>query len=156
MGKYTKMALVLLYLLQLVIVFREQLVHLYRTAVDSVHHQTERAANPHPGLRAVLERVVKIGRPAPGREAILATAAPVVAMLSSPRDEDGPEHPHDDDDKKDRAKRQKRTFLRQFIIMNLWPSVRSIAAPPSSTGARAGAIARALASALIPAPAPKA
>ncbi|HTK04602.1 MAG TPA: hypothetical protein VL500_03395 [Candidatus Eisenbacteria bacterium] len=155
MGKFTKMALVLLYLLQLVVVFREQLVHMYRTAVSSVHHQTDHVANPHAGLRAMLERVVMITRPAT-KEALIAALGGSAAVLNSPQ-EDEVEHPaHDEDDKKDRAKRQKHAALRQYLIENLWHRIRRDVPAPSSLGARAAEMLSMIMSMRTPAPAAKA
>lgn len=153
MGKYTKMALVLLYLLQLVVVFREQLAHLYKTAVQTVHG-TERALNPHEGFRAALKRAVTMARPAT-REAIAAAVIPVAVTIAGTDDEDGPEHPHDEDDKKDRAKKWRHLRRREFIIVNLWGTMRALAALPASTGARADAVIRSILAACIPAPSAK-
>jgi len=134
MGKLTKMALVLLYLLQLVVVFREQLTHLYRTAVESVHHQTDRAANPHTGLRAMLERVVSIARP--HHESLAAALSGPEAVLDSPHAKHEEHHVHDDD-KKDRAKRPKRADWRGYLIGNRWHRIRRAVPTPASVGARA-------------------
>src|SRR5687767_9850992 len=134
MGKLTKMALVLLYLLQLVVVFREQLTHLYRTAVESVHHQTDRAANPHTGLRAMLERVVSIARP--HHESLAAALSGPEAVLDSPHAKHEEHHVHDDD-KKDRAKRPKRAAGRGTLTANPWHRTRRAYPPPPPAGPRA-------------------
>lgn len=155
MGKFTKMALVLLYLLQLVVVFREQLVHMYRTAVSSVHDQTDRVANPHDGLRAMLERVIMIARPATSEALVAAMSAP--AAVLNPPQEDGVDHPaHDEDGKKDRAKRPKHAALREYLIANLWYRIRRDAPSPSSVGARAAEMLAMVMSMRTPAPAAKA
>lgn len=144
MGKYTKMALVLLYLLQLVIVFRDQLAHLYRSAMDSVRNEAEQAALPRAesGLSALFERVVQIR--GPGIHATMAAAAStaVTGAILSGGDDDGPEVHHDDDDKKDRARKHRHRLLVEYVLMNLWPAIRRSPAAPSALSERASDIIR--------------
>ncbi|MEY4745289.1 MAG: hypothetical protein RL272_1234 [Candidatus Parcubacteria bacterium] len=145
MGKYTKMALVLLYLLQLVIVFRDQLAHLYRSAVESVHHEAEQAALPRnqSGLRAVFERAVQIRKPGTHASLVAAASAAVTgAVLSGTGDDDGLEVHHDDDDKKDKARRHRHRVFVAYLLRNLWPSIRRSPAAPSALTKRACDIIR--------------
>lgn len=143
MSKYTKMALVLLYLLQLMVVFREQLAHLYRSAFDSADHQADQSAPAHAGLRAVFERVVKIGRPE-HKVAIVAAMSAPIAILHADHSGHGPHHDpgHDDDEKKDRAKKQRRSFGHEHLIRNLWERIRRVAPSPAALADHAGDIVR--------------
>ncbi|HSD12583.1 MAG TPA: hypothetical protein VLC10_03420 [Patescibacteria group bacterium] len=145
MGKYTKMALVLLYLLQLVIVFRDQLAHLYRSAMESVRTEADLGGVPRAesGLRAVFERVVQISRP--GTHATLAAAAPLAAtgaILAGGDADEGQEVHHDDDDKKDKARKHRHRVLVEFLLRNLWPNIRCASAAPSALTERSSDIIR--------------
>src|SRR5512142_1066589 len=117
------MALVLLYLLQLVIVFRDRLPHLYRSAMESVRSEAgQQAALPRAesGLRAVFERVVQIRKP--GAHATLAAAASVAATgaILSGGESDGGAEVHHDDDRKDRARKHRHRLFAGFLLRNLW------------------------------------
>jgi hypothetical protein len=145
MGKYTKMALVLLYLLQLVVVFREQLVHLYKSALGSVSHGTEQGtAQPteHGGLRAVFERVVHVANH-PAQHAVAA------AVLSAPKmvihENHGHHHaahPDPEDEKKDRVRRHRRQTANEYLIRNLFHEFKRMSASPAATDERAADIVR--------------
>ncbi len=128
MHKYTKWALVLLYLLQLVVVFREQLVHLYRSAVHSVNADVLSAAHGRGGYLGTaadqVKKAVTIDNPA-SRETLGAVSAALFTVSFISRDgDDGEEQHHDGDEDKDRARRHRRRRTREFIIMNLWSSLR--------------------------------
>lgn len=149
MGKYTKMALVLLYLLQLVVVFREQLVHLYKSALGSVQHGSGHdTAQPaeHGGLRAVFERVVRVAQH-PAAQHVAA-----VAVLTAPKifihEEHGhPHNPHPDpeDEKKDReGKHKHRRPAREWLVRNLYAAIRKFASPTDGGDERAADIVRML------------
>ncbi len=146
MGKYTKMALVLLYLLQLVIVFRDQLVQLYRNAVETVRSEAaadSAAPRAENGLRAAFERVVQIRTP--GVHAALSAAASTVAataILTGGDDDDGTEPHHNDDDKKDKARKHRHRFLAEYLLRNLWSGIRRSPAAPSALTERASDIIR--------------
>lgn len=149
MGKYTKMALVLLYLLQLVVVFREQLVHLYKSALGSAHHGTEQdSAQPaeHGGLRAVLERVVQITQHPVAQHAVAVTviAAPTVYIHAEHGHPHNP-HPDPEDEKKDRAPRKhKRAPDREWLVRNLYQSICKFAPSAAATDAQPTDIVRML------------
>lgn len=148
MGKYTKMALVLLYLLQLVVVFREQLVHLYKSALGSAHHGTEQdSAQPaeHGGLRAVFERVVKIAHHPVTQHAITTAILTAPAMVI--HEEHGHHHsghPEPEDEKKDKVKRHRRQTAYEYLIRNLFPAFRRMTAPPGASAQRPTDIVRIL------------
>jgi hypothetical protein len=147
MGKYTKMALVLLYLLQLVVVFREQLVHLYKSALESVHHKAEHAAQPiEPGgLRKVLGRVIEAAQHPAAAHAITVTviAAPAVYIHENHGHPHNP-HPDPEDEKKDRARKGKKAPEREWLVRNLYLFIRRAAPPPSASDKRASDIVRML------------
>lgn len=127
MHKYTKWALVLLYLLQLVVVFREQLVHLYKSALHSVNGTEEPVRENAGALGAaadLVKRAVTLTRPV-SRESLSALPGLMfpVAIISHEGEGNHEEH-HDGDEDKDWARKQRRRRLRQHLIQNLWESLR--------------------------------
>lgn len=149
MGKYTKMALVLLYLLQLMVVFREQLVHLYKSALGSDQLGTEQdSAQPaeYGGLRAVLERVVQITQHPAAQHVAAATviSAPTVYIHAEHGHPHNP-HPDPEDEKKDRAPRKpKRRPDREWLVRNLYTSISKFAPSAAATDAQPTDIVRML------------
>ncbi len=129
MHKYAKWALVLLYLLQLVIVFREQLVHLYKSALQSMEGEAGTAAQARGSLLEaaaadLVKRAVTLTRPS-GPETISAVGAiPFPLAIISHEGEGSHEEHHDGDEDKDWARKQRRRRVRQFLIQNLWKSLR--------------------------------
>ncbi len=133
MGKYLKYALVLLYVLQLVIVFRDQLADLYRKALEARKDPQADTASREWGLRSVLERVVRIARPAsPMTIQAVADALPSLIIDADGADD----HIVHDDDYKDKGKRFKRRILRHFLIRNLFLSLRRHPPGPNGSGFR--------------------
>jgi hypothetical protein len=125
MGKFTKMALVVLYLLQLVVVFRDQLAHLYRTAVETVSSETQNATGSRQGaVGAIFEKVVKISSPEI-RETLSATAALAApATIANDASDQAEDFHHDDDKNADRERKQRHHALREYLTGNLWKSIR--------------------------------
>lgn len=148
MGKYTKMALVLLYLLQLMVVFREQLVHLYKSALGSADRGTEQdSAQPaeHGGLRAVLERVVKItNHPVTHHAAAAAVLTAPAVIIHEERGHRHQVHPDPEDEKKDRAPRKHRRPDREWLVRNLYLSICKFTPSPAAADAQTDDIVRML------------
>jgi hypothetical protein len=127
MGKYYKLALVLLYAAQLVIAFREQVVHLYEVAVESIH----RHADVHrPAER--LEVVKRATHPKYDPVARLSSSADlppvplVAAILDHEEEHDDPANEGGEDERKDKARRARRARAREILIANLYPFMRAI------------------------------
>ena len=148
MGKYTKMALVLLYLLQLVVVFREQLVHLYKSALGSAHQETEQDSTQsadNGGLRAVLERVVKIAsHPAAHHATAAAILTAPAVVIHENHGHAHQAHPDPEDEKKDRAPRKHRRPDREWLVRNLYLSMRKFTPSPAAADAQPDDIVRML------------
>lgn len=129
MGKYVKYALVLLYVAQLVIAFREQMVHIYRNAVNSAQREAGLGdvARHHPVVS--VRRAI---RPAIGSVQAL-YAAPRIAVVAAMNG--GPEAPEHDpgDEYKNRAKRANMLKRVDFLLLNLYPFIRRRRAAPSAT-----------------------
>lgn len=136
MGKYVKIALVLLYLLQLCIVFREQLQHLYEYALEARHnHRSRELTRPEPerpeksegpereSPPSVIENVVRLGRP----EAILVIGHNAAHAVLSVLHNDSAHEPHPpEEERKDRVRRFRRSHVREFLISNLYHAVRRL------------------------------
>lgn len=146
MGKYAKIALVLLYAVQLGVTFRDQVVHLYKQAIDMVHRDV---AVAYVTVDVPEYQTLKRSAP-PLFDAHEILAAPFIAPLAlGDSAHDAPEdgHPtHNDDDKnKDRVKKERHIRMREIVYANLFQSLRTRAVHPSAQEPRAVAQSLAIA-----------
>lgn len=133
MGKYAKIALVLLYAAQLVIAFREQLVHLYKDAVEQAHRESAHSlTETAPGGDVRLKRAT---RPRYTPHEILVAAPHLPAVLAIGFDSHGGGHdeePHHGDEHKDKARKHRTPRPTGFLIRNLYHDIRQIVASAAS------------------------
>lgn len=148
MGKYAKFALVLLYVVQLAVLFRDQLIHLYRDAMDVVHRQAsierhrDAEATPVAGPRATLFlKRAAIARFDPNSALFALPRVPALASVAGTHHDDDEGHDahseHNDDKHKDRPKRREQRPVVEIMFGNLFPSTLKIAAHPQSREPRA-------------------
>jgi hypothetical protein len=138
MGKYAKIALVLLYAAQLVIAFREQLVHLYKEAVEAVHRESSLVHHePEPEVGVRLKRATT---PRFNPHEILVAVPHVPAALALVFDEHGHgkehekhDHPVHGDEHKDKARKHRHQRPPEMLIRNLFHDIRRIAKSAAST-----------------------
>jgi hypothetical protein len=140
MGKYVKIALVLLYLLQLCIVFREQLEHIYEYALEARHNHRERQLTHGRNPRSVLEKVVLIARPA--AILLIGHEADRTILSAQHGSEDGQENHLHEDDRKDGIRKFKRSIPRSFLIRNLYLAIRAFLPAPGALAGRTSPILR--------------
>lgn len=142
MEKNYKLALALLYLLQLMIVFRESIAEAYKHAAEAIHGKVEFAADVsgHHGAAVAQEE-----RRQPSQEqgfriehGASALAMFVLAHVIS-HDEHHVLH-HDDHshpETEDEAKKMRRRRWREIFLANLFPSIKRFAEPAQTAGAPA-------------------
>jgi len=148
MGKYAKIALVLLYVAQLAVLFKDELTHLYRNAVAAVHRDSaislphESGQNEGPKVSLFLKRASK-PRFNPNSTLFALSHLPALTAVVG-NHQGGDEHDahpaHDDDKHKDRPKRHTRLRMREIIYLNLSKSIRKVAMPPSADEPRERAV----------------
>src|SRR5690606_24673978 len=135
MNRITKMALVLLYLLQLMVVFRESLEHFFVHAVASIHRRSDLGEHGHeePKHEAqpidVRERLeaLRIFREHIAAVSLLTLHA---VVLSSTHGDHHHPHPIEEHDRhKDRVHKFRHRDPRTFLLQNLWNRIRAFAAP---------------------------
>lgn len=125
MGKYAKIALVLLYAAQIVIAFREQLVHLYKDAVEQAHRVSAPSLTEMaPGGDVRLKRATQ---PRYNPHEILVAAPHLPAVLAigfeGRGSEDGEEH-HYGDEHKDKVRKHRTPRPVEYLIRNLFHDIR--------------------------------
>ncbi len=125
MGKYAKIALVLLYAVQIVIAFREQLVHLYKDAVEQAHRASAHSlTETAPGGDVRLKRAT---RPRYNPHEILVAAPHIPAVLAVGFDghasNEDEEH-HRGDEHKDKARKHRTPRPTGYLIRNLFHDIR--------------------------------
>ncbi|KPJ85327.1 hypothetical protein AMJ57_03540 [Parcubacteria bacterium SG8_24] len=133
MTKHWKTALVLLYLVQVAIMFREQILHLFRHAEEAAHREavlvtldeteTVLKRSPGPGIDPY-ETLVQV-------ESVDPLAALLGYALHEKREEHHPNHRHDE--RQDRNRRARRRALYAFVIANLFRTIQRYPRP-SGTG----------------------
>jgi hypothetical protein len=147
MGKYAKFALVLLYVVQLAVLFRDQLIHLYKDAVEAAHRQSSLAhhrdaseADQGPRVSLFLKRAspVRFNPKAalfalPGIHGL--TAISVAHHEGGHHDHDA-HGSHDDDKHKDRPKKRIIWPPRVLLFANLISITRNLKAHPDSIAPR--------------------
>lgn len=138
---YYKPALALLYLLQLLIVFRESVAEAYKHAVEAIHGEVDLAeadATKHHGAAVAQE-----GRRKPSGElgpfiehGASALAGFVLAHAVHP-DEHHVLHPHSHShpETEDETKKMRRKRWREVLLANLFPSFQRFAEPTQAVGA---------------------
>jgi len=148
MGRYAKTALMVLYALQLAIVFRDQLGHLYRNALETVRHEKtshderprERVKEDRPdagaGWRHALVRAVLLTAGRHDGPLLLAAAAVPAAVIH----EDKHDHFHPQHDFHEKAsherQKQRRAMTRGPLLLNLYPLFRVLSCTPSAAAPR--------------------
>lgn len=133
MGKYAKYALVLLYVVQLIIAFHEQLTHLYKSAVDAVHRET--TALEEKGRSGALGSILLPMRSRPLHE--LSASLPIAAVIKNAAPHHSKHDFHDQNHSRhDRPRKQKKPMRYEFLLLNLYPLIRIFAAAPNATQAR--------------------
>jgi hypothetical protein len=141
MGKFTKIALVLLYAVQLGVVFRDQLVSLYEQAVEMVRREPgiEHVSYHHGESRD--DVIVELKRAIQPRYDVVQTVAAAVIphLAAHAAHTDHTEHPpHSSDDKhKDKSKKQRMPRIREIMYANLYLRDLSMAVPPIGLEPRA-------------------
>ncbi len=133
MGKYAKIALVLLYALQLAIAFREQLVHFYRAAAHSISRQN--VVRVDAGAAPTLLKAY-------AKESLTAASGALQAVLFIDRETENVEDLFHEDDPKDRIRRPTKISFREFLLSNLFPLIKKRRANPSSAASHGRAIVR--------------
>lgn len=135
MGKIYKAALVLFYLLQLVIVFHEQIMHLFDSVASPIHDAAS-AQDPQKGflkrLRQAMEQHQAAGVVLRSDDAHTSSIAAVVHQ------QDEPVHDVHHEEKSNHQKKPKRGPIRQFLISNLYPFLKRHRSPTARQGAAAG------------------
>lgn len=144
---YYKPALALLYLLQLMIVFRESVAEAYKHAVEAIHGKVELV-----DAGIVAPATEQEGRHEPSEEPTLviehsATALGSFVLIGHALDR---AHEHDvlhhDDHKhpetEDETKKMRRKRWREILMANLFPSFQRFAEPTQTVGAPAFTLLR--------------
>ncbi len=133
MAKYTKYALVLLYVAQLIVAFRTQLVHLYKNAMDTVHRET---ALNHETRPRMVAPTLHAARPTPLQTiSALSTTIALTAIVAQ-NDEPDFHEQHQDDKYKDRLRKPRKMQRYEFLLINLYPLIREHRATPAAREAR--------------------
>jgi hypothetical protein len=129
MNKFTKMALVFLYLLQLVVVFREQLAHIYKSAVEGVTAleapKKDETSNRPGAFRAAMDNIAKISRTGHYESVAGIAFAMTLPEFIMGSEVEPSEDLHQEDDKHaDNVRKHRHRKLREYLIANLWHSIR--------------------------------
>jgi hypothetical protein len=138
MGKYAKYALVFLYVAQLAIAFREQLVHLYKYAAGTAH----REAAPQEGARQPKVVSLRSAMSSKLDPIHVLFAAPHIAVVTAAAAFEEPAH-DPGDEHKDRAKRQNKLRRVEFLLANLYRRIRKRPVAPSASEERVVMVERA-------------
>lgn len=138
MGKYAKIALALLYVAQLAIAFREQLVTMYKHAAEIVRREDSVEHVSHIELEPTLLKRASPQRFNPNATMVATPLFHALAMAhTATHHEEHPHPPHNDDDKhKDKAKKQRLPRIREIVYANLYPLYRTLTEAPSSVEPR--------------------
>lgn len=141
-----KIALVLLYAMQLSLMFRETLVHAYKFAVERAEAEKERVTRTLDGIQVKLIRSIN-----PTLDPPVTISAPVtsgLAYLMFGFDDhgsgDADEGDRRDDQKEDGAKRGRRRTPGEWLVANLFPKQLGSTMPKSDDEPRGTGIVRLL------------
>jgi hypothetical protein len=138
MEKNYKMTLALLYLLQLLIVFRESVTEAYKHAVEVIHGRVESDAEH--GTVAHEQEDEDGFR---WEHAALAHVAFVLAHGHAEHHEHVlHHHRHDEPETEDEVQKTRRRRWREVLLANLFPSMRRFAAPAQAMDAPASVLLR--------------
>jgi hypothetical protein len=139
---YYKPALALLYLLQLMIVFRESVAEAYKHAVEAINGKVELVDTD-----VTKSIVAQEGRREPSEEPTLVIEHSATALgafvltghvMDSARDHDALRHDnHSHPETEDDTKKMRRKRWREILLANLFPSFQRFAEPARSMNAPA-------------------
>jgi hypothetical protein len=130
-----KIALIVLYAMQLTLMFRETVVHAYRSAVDHGETERDRIVRAVAGLQHFISKAVKptfdphekLQARRPDSLAFLLFGFGVVSDDGGDIEED-----HRNDQKEALRKKGQRRTLREYLLANFFIAQLRIAAPPNS------------------------
>lgn len=126
MGRNYKMALALLYVLQLVVVFRESVAEVYKHAVEALHGTSAHVESVDAGHAPTTETRQPaaphgpLWRARPAVDAIFLVGIPVI------KDEGHEPHHHE---REDRTRKPRQRHINEYLIANLFNRMKRLWPP---------------------------
>jgi len=130
-SKYAKIGLVLFYVLQITVLFREHIVHFYKTALEAVHAEKDGDAALVATAHHVGDKHRGDEEKGHGRRLVAASSLPSAILMIAEEKYGHEPHPHHGHEK-DRAGRHRRAPEGEWLIENLFSRIRNAPMPSGS------------------------